>query len=150
MKKIGLGESITILSNIGVLVGIGFLAIEIQQTNDLMEFEASFNRLSISSEARNILSTNGDLAEINVKVDNREPLTEVEEYRFRQAQLRFLGNMEWMLREMPENSRDWAYAERQLRDILRPDGLRRQVFLNSKDILDPEFVSWVESNILAT
>jgi hypothetical protein len=33
MKKIDLGQTITILANIGVIVGIGFLAIEIQQTN---------------------------------------------------------------------------------------------------------------------
>jgi hypothetical protein len=39
MKKIDLGQTITILANVGVIAGIVFLAIELQQNNALLETE---------------------------------------------------------------------------------------------------------------
>ena len=69
-----------------------------------MEAEARFNRVTVSTEAYNITSTNRELAEISVKVDNNESLTEVEQRRYNASQMRFLINMEWMFREMPVDS----------------------------------------------
>jgi hypothetical protein len=38
VKKIGLGQTISVLANIGVIAGIVFLGIELQQNNDCLEF----------------------------------------------------------------------------------------------------------------
>ena len=113
-----------------------------------MEAEARFNRVTVSTEAYNILSTNRDLAEIQVKVNNYESLTEVEYYRFSMAQMRFWTNVEWMFREMPVDGPERNYMERQIRRTLS-NKLKRQVFLDRADDLDANFVSWVEDNILA-
>ncbi len=46
MKKIDLGQTITILANVGVIAGIVFLAVELRQNNTLMAAQARFNQLS--------------------------------------------------------------------------------------------------------
>ena len=48
MKKIDLGQTITILANIGVIAGIGFLALEVHQNNELMSAEARRSRTESS------------------------------------------------------------------------------------------------------
>ena len=44
MKKIDLGQSITMLANIGVIAGIVFLAVELQQNNELLRVEVELSR----------------------------------------------------------------------------------------------------------
>ena len=39
MKKIELGQTITILATFGVIVGIAFLAVELAQNNELLELD---------------------------------------------------------------------------------------------------------------
>ena len=147
MKSFDLGQFVQTLATVGVIAGIVFLAFELRQNNELMEAEARFNRLTVSREAYNILSTNGELAEIIVKANNNESLTEVEHFRFTSAYMRFLNNMEWIFREMPVDSPERKYAERQLMSAMSHK-LRRQIFLDRADRLDASFVSWVEDNIL--
>ena len=143
MKSFDYGQFVQTLANVGVIAGIVFLAYELRQNNALMEDEARFNRVSVSTEAYNILSTNGELAEIVVKVNNNESLTEVEFYRFEVAQMRFWINMEWMFREMPADSPEREYAKRQIMQALSHE-IRREIFQDRGDQLDPGFVSWVE------
>ena len=143
-----LNSWLAVLANLGVLIGIFFLAIELRQNNELMEAEARFNRVSASGEAYNIQSTNGELAEIHVKVNKSQPLTDVELYRFESSNMRFLINMEWIFREMPEDSTDRKYAERRLASALS-NNLRRSIYLKRIDDFDPDFVSWIEDNILS-
>jgi len=148
MKSLDFGQLFQTLANIGVIAGIVFLAVEIQQNNELMEAEARFTRLSASKEAFNIQSTNGELAEIIVKVNNNESLTEVERYRFQSSHMRFLMNMEWIFREMPAESPERNYLERQMTEAMASE-LRRQMFLERIDHFDSGFVSWIEDNILS-
>ncbi len=54
MKKIDLGQTITILANVGVVAGIVFLAVELRQNNEFMAADARFNLLSAVS-ARAVL-----------------------------------------------------------------------------------------------
>jgi hypothetical protein len=143
-----LNSWLAVLANLGVLIGIFFLAIELRQNNELMEAEARFNRVSASAEAYNIRSTNGELAEIHVKVNKSQPLTDVELYRFESSHMRFLINMEWIFREMPEDSTDRKYAERRLASALS-NNQRRSIYLKRIDDFDPDFVSWIEDNILS-
>ena len=148
MKSFDIGQFVQTLAIVGVIAGIVFLAFELRQNNELMEAEARFNRVTVSTEAYNITSTNGELAEIMVKANNNESLTEVELYRYKASQMRFLINMEWMFREMPVDSPERKYAERIMTSAMSSK-LRRQIFLDRADQFDASFVSWVEDNILA-
>ncbi len=43
MKKIDLGQAVTVLANVGVIAGIVFLGMELQQNNELLAAQARYN-----------------------------------------------------------------------------------------------------------
>ena len=51
MKKIDLGQAVTLLANFGIIVGIIFLVLELRQNNQVLEFESlrTFNDRAIST-----------------------------------------------------------------------------------------------------
>ena len=79
MKKVDLGQTISILANLGVIAGIVFLAVELRQNNSLMAAQARFNQLSAQAETHIILAENPDLAWALVRANNNEELTPGEE-----------------------------------------------------------------------
>ncbi len=103
MKKIDLGQTITILANIGVLAGIIFLGVELQQNNELMAAQARFNRLSIATESATILAENPDLAGFLLRANNGEALAPIEEARLDYYFIRLFSNMDWTYNEIPES-----------------------------------------------
>lgn len=133
-----------IIGGVAVVASLIFVGIQISQNNNLMAAEARYNKLSASKEAFNILSTNGELAEIMIKWDNNEPLTEVEEYRASHAQYRTLANMEWMYREMPLDSPERRNL-RQLADGFIAIENNKKLFERRKQGYDEGFVAWIES-----
>ena len=64
MKKINLGQTITILANIGVIGGILLLAYELRQNNELLGSQNRFNRLVINVETYNTRIEDSSLAEL--------------------------------------------------------------------------------------
>lgn len=64
MKKIDLGQMITILANVGVIAGIIFLAIELRQNTTASRLEAASTHLSGSYELDLLLATNKELSEL--------------------------------------------------------------------------------------
>jgi len=85
-----LNQWLTLLANIGVLVGIVFLAVEIQQNTNNLEMnrqialtEAYANRSSTVQEAQVAAAVSPDFGEIYVKWqrDGSEALTDVERFR---------------------------------------------------------------------
>lgn len=89
MKKIDLGQTISILANLGVLAGIVFLAIEVSQNQATLEEQTRLNALSgreAASESfnniRTLLLENPDLMQIWNKGNAGDELTAIEEDRF--------------------------------------------------------------------
>ena len=72
MKKIDVGQTMSVVANFGVLIGIVFLVIELRQNNQLRENEARFGMLQneISVEMRQI--ENPDLVERRIRALNGE------------------------------------------------------------------------------
>ena len=90
MKKINLGQTINTLANVGVLVGIVFLAIEVSQNQASLE-EA--NRLNLV-EARHatlesvisggqVVAQDEELSRIELSGDRGDDLNELDEKRYR-------------------------------------------------------------------
>ena len=76
MKKIDLGQTITIFANVGVIIGIAFLAIEMSQNNRLLlmearlaETEAYVDRTSASSAEWRQLALSGELADLLTRAE---------------------------------------------------------------------------------
>ena len=67
------------IANIGVIPGIVFLAIELQQTNDLMESERKYNPFQVILNGNSPYLDNPALIEARRKADTGEELSENEE-----------------------------------------------------------------------
>ena len=94
MKKIDLGQTITIFANIGVIAGIVFLALELQQNNELMQVAARDARSDrLQHYVEQVYMVPG-LAEILLKAHNGEPLSDVEKIKLLNRQVRQLRGLE--------------------------------------------------------
>ncbi len=81
MKKIALGQTITILANLGVIAGIVFLGYELQQNNELLTAQARVARHDLrSTDSTRVFFENPDMAKLVVKIEKNEPLTDDETY----------------------------------------------------------------------
>ena len=78
MKKIDLGQIITILANIGVIVGIAFLAVEINQGNRLARLQM---RNDIAESIVAISLAGGDPASAQLLVRAQDPASLTPEER---------------------------------------------------------------------
>jgi len=63
MKKIDLGQGLTLLANLGVIAGIVFLAVEIQQANRIALVSAEYELRNNFSAINELLLTDSELAE---------------------------------------------------------------------------------------
>ena len=65
-------------ANMGVIAGIFFLAIEINQNNELLSAESRANRAMVKISAFDLAATNIDQANAAIKESNNEELSELE------------------------------------------------------------------------
>ena len=148
MNKYALHRWLTLASNIAVLIGVVFVALEIRQNNDLMAAEARFNKVSVSRDAWQAIAENGDYADLLVRARRGEELSETDEYRATAHMMRYLVNMDWMYRELPTDSPERNYMQQSLiASSTNPLFLR--VWVDQKTWFSPAFVEMVEKEILA-
>ena len=90
MKKIDFGQLSQTLANVGVLLGIVFLALEIRQNQNVVEEQNTLTRLTVRdtqyenySRFRHLLLANPELQEILIKGSTGQNLTETEKARYR-------------------------------------------------------------------
>jgi len=83
MKKIDLGQLLSILANVGVIAGIVLLSIELSQNNRLMASQASYNRLQNSISGIETLTTDDELALALYNDINGQELSEMEAFLLR-------------------------------------------------------------------
>ena len=79
MKKIDLGQTVSMLANIGVIAGIAFLAIELRQNNQLLRAEAISSVLETRITRQEMNLANPNLLDVVAKNRRQEPLSENEE-----------------------------------------------------------------------
>jgi len=150
MKKIDVGQAAGILANLGVIAGIVFLAVEIGQNNELMRAAArDAQNERIQDYIEQVYMTPG-LAEIIVKARNGTPLTDVENLKLFNRQLRLLRGYEVQYREYMEGAvdslpRNWkkSFYEGNYRNPPLID-----TWEEAKTTLRPEFVQHVEENVI--
>ncbi len=82
MKKIDLGQTITILANVGILIGIILLLVELNQSSTMVRGQT---RNEISSELVGLMSqvaNNSELANLVYRADQGQELTPEEMIQF--------------------------------------------------------------------
>ncbi len=149
-----IGEWLTIATNIAVLAGIVALVYEISQNTNQMRAQASYNMLLNRSAARSEVLNNPELAEFWARIERGESLTVADTMRIQaSAELAVLkwqweygqyvdGNL--TLAELPVSVYRAAYHGEY---NIRLSGLPG-AWLLLKDGLRPDFVAWMESNII--
>ena len=149
MTKIDLGQTITILANLGVIAGIVFLGFELQQNNELLQAQSSFSQRSVDSDRRNTLIRDPGIIRVFVKASSGEALTADEQFRLMLINNETLDGYRWQFREyqagrLPDNYLDL----RVWRDVWDEQPGLYALFLEDRPRLDPDFVEFIEQNIL--
>ena len=99
MKLDNLNKWLMLAANFGVIAGIMFLAVEIQQNNELLEAEARINQLNTRNTTVNYIVENPAMTEVMHKLEIGENLTPKEETL-----------LVWFLRDL-FNRWEWQYQE---------------------------------------
>jgi len=81
LKKIDLGQTITILANIGVIAGIVFLGYELRQNNLYLKEEARYNVFQNRLSSNLLTAVDPDIARLWNWKEKDEPLSELDERR---------------------------------------------------------------------
>ena len=144
MKKLDLGQAISILANVGVIAGIVFLATEIAQTNEYMAAQDRFNRLTALHNVQAHTIANADIALINARLNAGEELRPEEELAARMYQRIAMRSREWAYRELPENELPIEQWRRNF-----SSGYTLEMWSEEKTEYDPGFVDWIEENVLS-
>ena len=144
MKKIDLGQTISILANVGVLAGIIFLAFELQQNNELMAQQQRFNRLSVAIGTADLVIENPGVAALLSKgADGLDGLTATELQQEIALAGRIIQAQAWSFRELP---RDELPITR-WRVNAKREGWRL-VWSQRNPDFDPDFVDFMERNVI--
>ena len=123
MKKIDLGQAISIVANIGVIAGIVFLAYELRQNTQAMRLNAV--QFQASEEAEfNRYWTDPDIARIRValETDGYESLTpeqKVQIYGVVQSFLRVQQSLFYQVQQGGLDPAYWSGRERQLVQLFK-------------------------------
>lgn len=149
MRNLDLGQTITILANLGVIAGIVFLGIELRQNNELIEAQARYVRTErITGVARDMFAVPGR-AEMIVKLGNGEALTEAEDYKLYMFNLMRLRGLESQWRDQVEGNLEINVAG--MREAFRGNIFNapmQNAWEQSKRSFPSEFVAWMEENIV--
>ncbi len=81
MKKLELGQTITILANVGVIAGIVFLGYELRQNNLYLKEEARYNVFQNRLSSNLLTAVDPDIARLWNWKETDEPLSELDERR---------------------------------------------------------------------
>ena len=83
MKKIDISQMISILANLGVIAGILFLGVELQQNNSLLRAQASQGLLQNRIYYRQEAVSNGEVADFWARVNGGDQLSPADYVRLR-------------------------------------------------------------------
>ena len=151
MKKLDLGQTLGILANVGVIAGIVFLAVELDQNNALLEAEARRAVVDRRTSVHELLAANEQLANVIAKSADGEPLTAGESIQVDAYNRRLLASFEWQFGEYQRGALDlsaeylggWRIAyHREDRHPLR------LTWVEWRKQAPPEFVEFFEENVI--
>jgi len=154
MKKIDLGQTVTILANLGIIVGIVFLIIELRQNNLLLNAQTrgETNRTVIEQESEPY--RNHDVAVLLAKRARGEPLDDVEEIKMRSLATATLLNFYFQFIEVREGALpEDGFSLAAWRQIYRGNGAMGDIDLDvewarTRGNLSSDFVEYFESNVI--
>ena len=152
MKKFDLGQTITILANVGVIAGIIFLGLELRQNNELMEAQTRLTTNELGLQFALSLSQNPSLAAILAKVGRDEPLTDAEDIQLYGIGLYVLRALEHTYREMVRGAlSETDFDVEGMRAVYHSNRLDYKLDETWESVraqADPEFAQFFDENVV--
>ena len=148
MKRIDLGKTMTLVTNVGVIGGILMLAYELRQNNELMGAQARQVRTSMVIDLWKVAAENGELAELMGRERNGEELTDVELQRVDAYVMSVFVMIDWVFQELSANSPEMNQVRAVQRYSFANKSEYRRVWEDRKTSFRPEFVQWYEENVV--
>ncbi len=106
MKKIDVGQTIGILANLGVVAGILFLVVEIQQNTETLQAEMRFNQSERTTDAVEQFVSNPQLVGAYVKFERGDSLSREEDIVLSFYARRIFTSWGWIYGEIQRGTMD--------------------------------------------
>ncbi len=147
MRKLDLGQTLQLLGNAGVIIGILLLVYELNQNRAIMMAQTRHD-LSQGTVELLLELANGSGADIHTRGNRGEDLTELERARYTLmtiAQFRFHEDVVYQYRNgLFDEDEYQAQRESWKNTVFQNEGLV-EVFCDRRDGLSPWFVAEIES-----
>ena len=155
MKKIDLAQFIGVLANVGVVVGIVFLAIEIRQNTASLDSRMRFDQSEPVTEVFEELFRNDDLVQAIIAYIEGGPLTPLQELKLSAYTHRIFLSWQWLYGESARGATSVHFSEA-FRKAFHSGptlSIESSLYIDywgrvDKSRLDPAFVEWMEENVV--
>ena len=147
MKNPDLGQSISILANVGVIAGIIFLGVELHQNNELLETEARRGLMQNRIDTNRVWAGDEGLMQLREKAHNNESLTEAENWRLEADFAAVMTAMEWEYEQFQGGRVLYAPVEG-WRGIFARWPYMKSIWEDFRDRFSPEFARFVDEEVL--
>ena len=138
---------LSLIANIGVVAGIVFVGIEINQNNRLLQLETSADTLENRRYIRRAVFEDTDIAEIWFKANNGAELSEVERFRVQSTIESVLLGMEWEYLQSLEGNLPPFTADI-TREVLTSDLYQEFSWEQFRSRLTSEFLEYLDNKVL--
>ncbi len=148
MKKIDLGQSVGILANVGVLVGILLLVYELGLNRQMMRAQTRHDLAEAIVGQLTLLATDGELAELIARVDSGAAnVTEVERGRYQavvNARFRTWEDVHYQYRADLYDESEFVTQTLAWKRFLDSDATQ-EIWLSTRDFYSPEFAAQIDA-----
>ena len=150
LKKIDLGQSLTILANLGVIAGILLLAYELNQNRQMMQAQTRHELASSIANQLLTISVNGEYVEFIHRVESGEPATGVEQrryYGYAFARLRYWEDAHYQYRVGLFDEGEFVAQRESWREVIRQPGMR-DFWSRFRSNFSPEFAEEIDELLI--
>jgi hypothetical protein len=146
-----LNRWLTLGANLGVVIGIVFLAFELRQNSALLEAEAGRELTQNQISLYNEMLASPEFTEFLAKLKRGEELTDSEKIRERGFYGRLILSWSWEFSEYragrlrQDQLPDFAWIALLKNEGFMPTPGLREVWENGKENRDPAFVAYIDS-----
>ena len=141
---------LTLGANVGVLIGIFFLAVELRQNNELLQSAAGVTYVEMRRDGLISLFQNDELLKSMVKAREGGDLNQLESMRLETFYRAVFVNWQWEYEQYETGTLDVLDQPPELR--WRPAvsyyPLMREIWSAQKSAYSPRFVQYMEENVL--
>lgn len=149
MKKIDLGQTVSIVANLGVIVGIVLLTIELNQNNELLRNEARYNLHAARTNEIEMGVLNPELEELWFKATEGEVLTGAERRRMESMLLGRFIRWEWYYEQYQNGLIDREVLPLAAwRNVFSEGPIIAEIWRKQSGLLTPTFARWMEDNVV--